>query len=788
MSIRPRESFGASVNAPHLFEKKAANTAVTTNENCEVVKKTPKSFEIQTADLNEIIGEPKQSKKLVKKTSKQVCNYGKLTTAFCSNQHYPEFHSEELLNYENGTKALPHPVGFMDTVEMSYEQASTAVKIGIPSMDKDGDVLIPVLVVKTSNSYTIFSEDEDGRMTSLIWAMDRIELIKKVKAKDGLVYIDILVTDDFGCKNIRVPMSTFNETSIKSLQKYGIKISPMYYFAMSIYFQKIADKMPMEDASQVIGVLRDTVSPLGFQFNGYTSKDAFVVKNNFASYKDYIAEFNKLLTPSKPLQYLLSATMAAPILTLLQQKYNYDIHSYCINVVGASSTGKTICSRVCASAWTNPTNSNIFSAMLATNNAGLKRLSGRYGVPTFLDEATVMANTKSGEYAYSVYEGCEKGRLNSDCTERASGTWSTIVCMSSETHFHSNRKNQNGGLAVRVHSIEDLEWTVSKEHAEKLNHFISGNYGVLGKRFTKYLFNEKIIDSLEKIYNCAKEKMTDLCSAAPHNFTDRLCATYALTYMTGVMLRKIGVAIDVEAVAEIMVDHHNMVGDEQNIAKNAFNAIVSYVAINGDRSAGIKEYKDYYGRVNKVAVEVQTMDKILSDAGFTDTKVTMKQLAKDGYLIRQVEKGLKSKLTIGNKVCWCYQIDLSSMIPEKHSLKKLIGNNKAELESEDYEYEFDEDIEADEVVDVEDNGYEANEDTEADEAIDVEDNGYEADEDTEADEVVDIEDNGYEANEDIEADEYVDIDWSSIPLTFQSPSFSDSDAENEEDEDEDYND
>lgn len=359
--------------------------------------------------------------------------------------------------------------------------------------------LIPVLVVKTLNSYTIFSEDEDGRKISLVWAMDSIELIKKVKAKDGLVYIDILVTDDFGCKNIRVPMSTFHETSIKSLQKYGIKISPMYYFAMSIYFQRIADKMPMEDASQVIGILRDTGSPLGFKFNGYTSKDAFVVKNNFASYKDYITEFNELLTPSKPLQYLLSATMAAPILTLLQQKYNYDVHSYCINIIGASSTGKTICSRVCASAWTNPTDNNIFSAMLATNNAGLKRLSGRYGIPIFLDEATVMANTKSGEYAYSVYEGCEKGRLNSDCTERASGTWSTIVCMSSETHFHSNRRNQNGGLAVRVHSIEDLEWTVSKEHAEKLNQFISRNYGVLGKRFTKYLFNEKIIDAEYKV-------------------------------------------------------------------------------------------------------------------------------------------------------------------------------------------------------------------------------------------------------------------------------------------------
>lgn len=745
MSLRLGKSFDAC-NASSNFEQKLIDTSINTNENCEAAKITPEFFEIQTDDYDEIFGEPKKSKKPMKNTSAKGGNLKNRALGFFENQHYPEFDSEKLLDSENGVKALPYPIDFMETYEMSYEQSSIAAQIGIRSIDKNG---ISVLVVKASNAYTIYHEDSDREKILLIWAMDGIELVKKVKSKGGLVYIDILITDDYGRKKIRVPMSMFDEKNIKNLQKYGVKVSPMYYFEMSIYFQKIADKMPMEDADQVIGVLRDTSSPLGFKFNGYTAEDAFVVKNDFASYKDYITAFNKLLAPSKPLQYLLSATMAAPILTLLQQKYNYDIHSYCINIVGASSTGKTICSRVCASAWTNPTDSKIFRPMHATTNAALKRLSGRYGIPTFLDEATAATSIKPDEYAYAIYNSCDKNRLNSNSAEKESGTWSTIVCMSSETHFHSNRKNQNGGLAVRVHSIEDLEWTVSKEHAEKLNQFISNNYGVLGKKFTEFLFSEQFIDSIEEVYSYSKKKMADLCNAESHCFTDRLCQTYALTYMAGLLLRKIGAAIDVEAVADIMVNHHNMVGEEQSLAKNAFHAIVSYVTLNGYRSTGIREYKDQSGRVNKVAVEVQTMNKILSDAGFADTKVTMKQLAKAGYLIRQVEKGLKSKLTIGNTICWCYQIDLSSMMPEKPSLKELIDNND---EDEDYELDFDEDAETEENVDAEEDESEFNEDTEAD--------------------------------EDAELDEYVDIDWSSIPITFQSPLLPEDDVDEYDEDDE----
>lgn len=135
--------------------------------------------------------------------------------------------------------------------------------------------------------------------------------------------------------------------------------------------------------------------------------------------------------------------------------------------------------------------------------------------------------------------------------------------------------------------------------------------------------------------------------------------------MTAVMLKGIGLAIDVTAVAEIMARHNAMVSEEQNLAKNAFNAVVSYVA-NTDHvlDSGIRRYSGDHGKLLKVAVEDSVMNKILAKAGFKDTKVTMKELANAGYLIRQDKRGLKSKITIGGTLCWCYQIDMKSLLDD----------------------------------------------------------------------------------------------------------------------------
>ena len=578
------------------------------------------------------------------------------------NESQGDYNIPDSASYESscdGVKLVPLCISSYDDIKLSYREYGRGRKAGRKSYAHNGDGdLVQCTVLKLLNCFAIPIIDSNDGKVKLCWCMDRIDLLKKVRASDGNVYIDILITDDLGTKKLRLPYNKLTESGIKGLARYNVRLFADYAMTMAIYLQKLADELPMEDASQQIGVVIDSVLKK-LTFNGYTESGAFEVKSEYEDMNDYLFALNNLLEYSKPLQYLLSATMAAPVLTVLQKKYNYDIHSYCINIVGSSSTGKTIASRFCAAAWTNPTDDTIFSAMLATGNAALKRLAGRYGIPTFLDESTILGGIKADEYAYSVYEGREKRRLNSDCSEKASGTWSTIACMSSEQHFHNNSKNQNGGLAVRVHSIENLPWTASKEHAADIDDFIKNNYGVLGKRFTESLFKDEMIESLPELYTKAKVEMEEKCQDFRNDFTDRLCNTYALTYMTARMLVGLGVAIDTEGVARIMADHNAMVAGEQNLAINAFNAIISYVTRYSYKN-GIRMYCNDQQLPVKVAIEQGLFAEILDRAGFKDVKVTVKELDKAGYIIRQVPAGLKSKLTINDTLCWCYQIDMSS--------------------------------------------------------------------------------------------------------------------------------
>lgn len=682
----------------------------------------------------------------------------------------------------DGVKVLPVKLESYQSMEITKEDYLLCKKIGMDSsmVDKKGNQT-PCFIVKTTNAFAVVFKCGDGYNCQ--WTMSRFDIVKKVKGSDNLAFVDILIHDELGEQTARVPRTVFAVGKLNSLTKFDLAVNfnTELESAMGIYFTKLLDTIPMEDASQVLGVVKDHKTK-SLIFNGYGEYGMFKVANKYGTFDGYLEHFNPLLAQSKPLQYLLSATMAAPVMAILQEKYNRDVHSYIINAVGESSTGKTISSRVCASAWTNPKDKIIFSAMLSTANASLKKLAGRFGVPTFVDEATA-SGIKASNYAYPVYNGIEKDRLNSDCSMKASGSWSTIVCMSSEEHFHTNAKNQNGGLAVRVHSVDDQKWTENAEHANALNQFIAKNYGVLGKAFTDDLFqnlnNPKF--ALENKYDAAVNTMKKLCKANQCTFTDRLCDLYGLTYMTAEMLKNLGLAIDVNAVAKIMVGHHKMVSEDQNLALNAFRAVLSYLArVNEKTTKGIRKYTDNNLKLTKVAIERSLMADILDKAGCKDEKVTVKSLDKAGYLIRQGEgKGLLSKLTINGVLCYCYQIDLRSMIgtedddTEEGIVNRVVGKDCTLQESKE---------DAEGIVIYDDTAESEDESEEPDEDADIEE--LICDEEEEAEPEEDFEDDADTLSEDAESDEDF---WDEDADTDEEESEDDAETMDEETESEEVN-
>lgn len=570
--------------------------------------------------------------------------------------------TEENVKYISGFPVVPLSIDSYSLEYITENEAAIIRKLGINSIELVEGTPIPAKVVGTENSIAMLVINDE--MSYLKWISDFIKLENKSKSSNGKVYVDIVVTDDLNTKRINQSVSVLTDKSkIKNLSNFDIHISPFDSITVAIVLKKILEKMPIHDKNKTLGVVADTGSEIGFAFNGYNTADTFEVQNNCIDYDDYIKKLNELIELSAPLQFLISATMGATVLTILQEAFNYDLHSYCINIVGSSSTGKTISSQIAASMWTNPMSDKIFSAMLSTTNAALKRLSGRNGIPTFVDEASaVVGNIKAEEYAYQVYEQCEKHRLNSDCSEKEAGKWSTVVVMTSEQRFVASSKNQNGGLAVRIHVIDNQMWTVDKIHAEKLQKFIRKNYGIVGKAFTDCIFSEDIFEKLPEKYEEAREVITKFCNKHRNDFTDRLCQTYAITLMTAMILNdEIGLDIDIKGVAKILMNHNKYVSKEQNLALNAYRAVISYITRNPGKP-GIR--KDVVGKkVEKYIIEESLMEDILSKAGFQDSNVTLKALDDAGFLLRQGvnQKGLKSKLTVDGVLCRCYQIDATIM-------------------------------------------------------------------------------------------------------------------------------
>lgn len=553
-------------------------------------------------------------------------------------------------------------------------------------------------IAVVSNCYALATEDQENDEYKLKWIMSGCKPIRKSRDRDGHINIDLLIVNDLGEKTETVPISSFTENGFTTLTKYGIHVHYSYKKAMETYFLKLFEKMPLEDASRTLGIVKNTVTGK-ISFNAYKAKDGFERRTDYKDWEEYLHHFNQLLKPSTVFQYMLAATMAAPVMTILKEKFNYDLHSYCINAVGPSSTGKTISSRACAAAWTNPNSDKIYGAMHATANASLKRLDGRYGIPTFFDEATTYSGSKSAEFAYSVYNETEKARMSSDCTMRKSGTWSTIVTMTSEEHFRQPKKNQNGGLDVIVFSLESTHFTANADHAEKLSRFIQNNYGMIGYEFIKHITNSGL-KHLQTDYEEAVKEMKQYTRKNKGCFTDRLVNIYALTYMTAKYLKEMGLEIDIDAVADIMANHNETVSKQNNMAKNAFEAIISYIARN-PMEKGYREVLNKNKKAEKYVIEEGVMDKILTSANFKDVKVTIKEMDRAKYIIRQGEgKGLKSRLYINSKLCSRYQVDLSSLYEEIEEESDTDNKSSDSIidSSVDLEEDYDIDTEDEEII------------------------------------------------------------------------------------------
>lgn len=95
-----------------------------------------------------------------------------------------------------------------------------------------------------------------------------------------------------------------------------------------------------------------------------------------------------------------------------------------------------------------------------------------------------------------------------------------------------------------------------------------------------------------------------------------------------------------------------------NREKNLIHKIFNYISCKYKYLKGIKWTCAKDGQPEKVAIVETTFAEILEACEITDMKIAVSHLDKEGYLIRQSRKRLKSKLNIDGVPCYAYQLDV----------------------------------------------------------------------------------------------------------------------------------
>lgn len=578
------------------------------------------------------------------KTRRTVPNFGKKISKKQSDRKMPIAANNipEVLTIDE------FDLGIYDTVDVSDDMCHRLLEsaVCLERLNDEGK-RDRFYVIKTKTAFAV-----KNNSSSFTWICSGFDILQKVKSSNGEVRVDIQTTDALGSTNSRVPVEYFTRANLKELSRYGVMVNPGYELIVSMYLTKVINGMDMKSAQQKLGF---SLSKDMMQFSAYAD-GTFTTSNTFGTDEAYIAALNDLIRDSVPIQYLLSASMSAAVMTVLNLENHMKLNSYTINVVGKSSTGKTIASRLCASAWSDPNSDKVFKPMHSTSNALYKRLDGRFGVPMFFDEGKVGCNINADEFIISIASEREKDRLNPDSSEKYTCTWNTVIVMTSEEHFHDNGKSQNGGPVVRIHNAENLPYTKSREHADEIEEFISHNYGVLGRIFTDWLIKYRA--KLKINYEKMKEQMRAVTSNSRNDYTERLIKSYGLTFLTAKILCKLGLDIDCIGVAEIMQEQNEAISAEYNMAENALNTIRDYVIghLYSDEMIVYCSSKND-NEVTSVVIPEGLTKSILDKAGF-DTKVAVREIDKAGYLRRQgngKRNGLKSDFRINHVRRTCYQ-------------------------------------------------------------------------------------------------------------------------------------
>lgn len=460
------------------------------------------------------------------------------------------------------------------------------------------------------------------------------------------------------------------------------------YLHDNIGFEEIDGKLVFL-ADKVIGTLGDEREQ-----SSYSNPEETACNGNLQSWLDVV---NEEIIGKTELELALAIGASAPLAYLLRKEGAFS-EVPVVALVGTSSTGKTSTLRLIASMFGSPHEGvGLVKDMNATKVAFFKDLGRRPGLPLIIDEAMIKRDWNLSDAIYEVSKGIEKATCTSNRNLNVRSTFSGTVVFTSEKSILEDGKITGGKVARLVELT--LDWFRDADHARRVTQKINANHGsavypLLGHILTKYEEDNRFFNEM---FN---EELTVLRDGniITNSIEERLLNTYATILVAAKVANEaLGLALDVEAIKELLVKNHQKNAPVDSQADAFYYYLVEKVVLNAnsfpakDNKLGKKNPHPLYKMMGERVIDgdkqiiyiSQETFKEFAEEKFTNYATLVPILAEKGLMRKDTKHRhykFKRTLNIGKVPCYGLIVDDWDMKPEapKTDPKKLEKQKKAE--------------------------------------------------------------------------------------------------------------
>lgn len=537
-----------------------------------------------------------------------------------------------------------------------------------------------VITGPTATPKGVMVPDVDGNITLVSRYIDLVNVSFDIDTEDfrGVIEFD----SPLGRKKISVKRDIYVlQDNLKTLVNKGINITKQNMADVSEALQNREKELEKEKNIEIVhsglgfGVFEDRRIFKLYDCVGIKSR--YIGSRDIAphgNYNLYLKMLEEYVLPFPPLTFILTASLATVILGYLADKVDFE--NYIIHLTGQSSSGKTTAAMLAISPFSCPDKkkNTLMATYNSTDTGLLALLRGLNGVPFAFDEISTSKLKSFTKMIYSISNGADKIRCNSDAEIKETGTWRTIVFSTGE-HSILERSNQNVGLRVRAFEFSIDMWTQNAKASQDIKKCVMENHGQLGMLFAEAVMktdSEKLLSMIEKknefiINKLAKRGYVD-------DFTDRRCIFYSLLLTTkDIMKKQLGLNVDSKQLVAFLINAEAKAMEERNLSKKFILFLQDYIIENDihfvrdcrnrNLSNGIWGWLKGKDDERTVTFLPSTFKKAVEAYGHESYFVVAKQLHQDGFLITEDGKRqIGRKIIDGNRTN-VYEIRL--FIPEE---------------------------------------------------------------------------------------------------------------------------